>query len=473
MSPNLSVIIITKNEELDLPRAIRSVPFADEVIVLDSGSTDRSVEVAQALGAKVSVTSDWPGYGPQKNRALDLATGDWILSLDADEWLEPKDQALIRGLLKAGGGQGVAAYELLRKSVFIDRLMLWGDWRSDRVVRLFRRGAARFSDDVVHERLIVDGLVRRSQATLLHHPFKSLNELREKMYRYNGLAAKRLASQGKGGRLQAWTHGGFSFIRGFVLRAGFLDGWRGLQLAFFNAKGTWLRYAGAASELEYRRMLAGRQSLLDRWFDFTNLMLVDHGLLRLVYKNRFRLAGGLFRSNQPSPEDLLRAAGTLGIRSVVNLRGENTQHGWYRLEVATCNRLALRHVNTLVFSRGLLEPAQLADLKRVIEELELPALVHCKSGADRAGFFSAIYRHFRLGEPIEDIVGELAAKYGHFSAGKTGVLDHFFRTYLNERRPRQPFFDWVLNDYKRLAVEATFAPSKIGSLLTEKILQRE
>ena len=152
----LSVILIAKDEEACIARALRSVDWADEIVVVDSGSTDRTVDIAREHGAKVTVTADWPGFGPQKNRALDLATGDWVLSLDADEWLTAESAEEIRRVVAAAEASA-AAYRMPRRSSFCGRFMRHSGWWPDYVVRLFRRGRARFSDDSVHERVIVDG----------------------------------------------------------------------------------------------------------------------------------------------------------------------------------------------------------------------------------------------------------------------------------------------------------------------------
>lgn len=468
----LSVVIITKNEQDDLPRALASVHFADEVVVVDSGSTDKTVEIALAHGARV-VTADWLGFGPQKNLAVSEASGDWVLSLDADEWLDATAQKEMTALLGGLRGDSAAGFSFPRKSKFIDRFIRWGDWRSDRVVRLFRRGHGCFSDDLVHERLLVNGKIEDTEVIISHHPFKTLSELKGKMYRYNGLAAERIYANGRGGRYQALTHAAFTFIRGYLLKLGVLDGVRGLQLAYFNAMGTWIRYQNAGDMKQRDKLLSGARTWIDRFLDQPNLMLTDHGVLRLAYKNQYRLAGGLFRTNQPSPGMIVDMGRRYGIRTVVNLRGENTQHGWYRLERETCQRGEIAHVNALVFSRGLLEKQDLLHLKEVIEKIELPALVHCKSGADRAGFFSALYRHFRLGEPVEDSVAELGIRYGHFPFGPTGVLDHFFRAYLRDRQPRQSFESWITSDYDKCRVESAFRPTALGRWITDFLLRRE
>ena len=147
----LSVIIITKNEAANIAKCLKSVDFADEFIVVDSGSTDGTVELARALGARVEVTSDWPGFGPQKNRAVDLATGDWVLSIDADELVTPELAREIQETLKAPRGD---VYEMPRLSNFCGRDIRHSGWWPDYVVRLFKRGTARFNDAYVHERVV-------------------------------------------------------------------------------------------------------------------------------------------------------------------------------------------------------------------------------------------------------------------------------------------------------------------------------
>ena len=203
----LSLTIITKNEEACIRRCIESVPFADEVIVVDSGSTDRTVEICRALGARVVVTDDYPGYGPQKNRALDLASGDWILSLDADEWLTPELQEEIPRLMTAPP-DAAAGYRIRRLSSFCGRAMRHSGWWPDWVVRLVRRGKGRFSDELVHERLIVDGRVGDARGVLMHEAFTELEDVLGKMNRYSSAGAQALARRGrKSSLVRAVVHG--------------------------------------------------------------------------------------------------------------------------------------------------------------------------------------------------------------------------------------------------------------------------
>jgi glycosyltransferase involved in cell wall biosynthesis len=238
----LSVTIITKNEEACIRRCIESVPFAQEVIVVDSGSTDGTVAISRALGARVVVTGDYPGYGPQKNRALDLATGDWILSLDADEWLTPELQEEIPRLI-ADASSAAAGYRMRRLSSFCGRPMRHSGWWPDWVVRLVRRGRGRFSDEIVHERLVVDGRVGDARGVLMHEGVTDLEDALEKMNRYSSAGARALAGRGaRGSVARAVAHGLWTFLRTYLFRAGFLDGREGFLLAIANAEGTYYKY---------------------------------------------------------------------------------------------------------------------------------------------------------------------------------------------------------------------------------------
>lgn len=237
----ISVLVITKNEEASIGRCLRSVDWADEVIVLDSGSTDRTVEIAAALNARTSVTTDWPGFGPQKNRALALATGDWVLSLDADEWVTPELRDEIRGVIAGSGGPG--AFRLPRLSSFCNRQMRHSGWWPDYVVRLFRRNAARFTDDIVHERVSVEGPIGTLTHPLLHETYVNLEEMLEKLNNYSSLGARILRERAvRGGLTKAVLHGLGAFIRTYLLRRGFLDGREGFMLAVANAEVTYYKY---------------------------------------------------------------------------------------------------------------------------------------------------------------------------------------------------------------------------------------
>jgi glycosyltransferase involved in cell wall biosynthesis len=239
----LSVILIAMNEEASIARTLRSVAFADEIVVVDSGSSDRTVEIARELGAKVTVTDDWPGFGPQKNRALDLATGDWVLSLDADEWLTADSAEEIRRAVGEGAA-GAAAFRMPRRSSFCGRFMRHSGWWPDYVVRVFRRGSARFSGDAVHERLVAEGTVGTLREPIMHETFVDLEDMLVKMNRYSTLTAKQLRREGKSaGLTHAVARAAWAFVRTYFLRAGFLDGREGFMLAVATAEGTYYRYA--------------------------------------------------------------------------------------------------------------------------------------------------------------------------------------------------------------------------------------
>jgi glycosyltransferase involved in cell wall biosynthesis len=237
----LSVVVITKNEADVIGRCLESVAWADESIVLDSASEDGTTDIARRLGAKIETTADWPGFGPQKNRALAFATGDWVLSLDADEWVTPELRAEIERVLAAPHGN--AAFKMPRLSSYCGRFMRRSGWWPDHVTRLFQRGAARFSDDLVHERLIVGGTVGTLREPLLHEAIRDLDEALVKMNAYSTASALMQLERGRKTSLAgAVWHGAWTFFRPYVLRAGFLDGREGFMLAVANAEGSYYRY---------------------------------------------------------------------------------------------------------------------------------------------------------------------------------------------------------------------------------------
>jgi glycosyltransferase involved in cell wall biosynthesis len=238
---SISVIIITKNAGSTLRRCLESVAWADEVVVIDSGSSDDTLDICRGLGAKVSVTEDWPGFGPQKGRALDAASGDWVFSIDADEWVTPQLAEEIRAVV-AGGGTA-AAYALPRRSSFCGRYMKHSGWWPDYVVRLFRRGDARFSDDQAHERLIVNGETRKLRQPLMHEAITTMDQMIGKMNLYSTAGARMMQARGrKASLLTAVFHGCWAFFRTYILRRGFLDGREGFILAVANAEGSYYRY---------------------------------------------------------------------------------------------------------------------------------------------------------------------------------------------------------------------------------------
>ena len=237
----LSVILITKNEAANIKDCLESVSFANEIIVVDSQSSDQTVKIAQSFGAKVENTSDWPGFGPQKNRALNLATQDWVLSIDADERVTPELKQEILAVIDSSSSAD--CYAIPRLSWYCGRFMKHSGWHPDYVERLFKRGSAKFSDHLVHERLLPNGPVKKLNHHFLHYSFKNFSQVLQKVDSYSTASANQAFQQGKKSSvLKAIGHGLWAFFRTYFLRLGFLDGQQGLALAISNAEGTYYRY---------------------------------------------------------------------------------------------------------------------------------------------------------------------------------------------------------------------------------------
>jgi glycosyltransferase involved in cell wall biosynthesis len=240
--PRLSAIVIAKNEAANIAECLDGLAFCDERIVVDSGSTDDTVRIAEGKGARV-ISHRWQGFGPQKNFALMLAGGDWVLSIDADERVSA---ALAQQIRDAIATNRAIAYRFPRQSYFCGRRMRHSGWSPDYVLRLFRRGHARFSDDLVHERVICEGSVARLSQPLIHYPVLRLEDALSRMDRYSTAGAEMLVESGR--RVSFMTgivRGLWTFIRSYFLRAGFLDGREGFLLAVANAEGTYYRYMKA------------------------------------------------------------------------------------------------------------------------------------------------------------------------------------------------------------------------------------
>ena len=237
----VSAILITRNEQHNLDDCLATLSWCDEIIVVDGGSTDGTAERARARGAKVTLAPDWPGFGPQKNRALDLAQEEWVFSIDADERVTPELAAEIQAAIQCTDAPD--AFSLPRLSSYCGQLMRHGGWYPDRVVRVFRKGKARFSDDIVHESVQVRGTVGQLRHDLLHISYRSLDDVLEKMNRYSSAGAEKLASRGRQAGLgTALGKSLWAFIRTYLLRRGFLDGRLGFVLACSIAHETWYRY---------------------------------------------------------------------------------------------------------------------------------------------------------------------------------------------------------------------------------------
>lgn len=241
----LSVVIIAKNEAANIRACIESVAWADEIIVVDSGSTDDTVKYVREMGAHVYVHADWPGFGPQKNRALSYATGKWVFSIDADERVT---QELHREIEQAMRGSDADGYYCPRLSQFCGEFIHHCGWYPDYVLRLFRRDAGRFSDSLVHESVLLTGKTAKFNNPLLHYSYLTADDVERKVEHYSAAAAQQMF---KSGRRSNWMNaalsGGWAFVRTYVLRLGILDGVAGWNIACMNARTTYLKYRKLAT----------------------------------------------------------------------------------------------------------------------------------------------------------------------------------------------------------------------------------
>jgi glycosyltransferase involved in cell wall biosynthesis len=236
---SLSIILITKNEAANIRDCLKSISWADEVIVVDSGSTDGTPQIAKEMGALV-YSHDWPGFGPQKNRALAYASKDWIFSIDADERVTPEQRAELERAMKEGRADG---YFCPRLSQFCGTFIRHSGWYPDYVLRLFMRGKGRFSDSLVHESIILEGKSERLKVPLLHYSYLTMDDVERKVEHYSNAAAQQMFQAGKHANwMRAALSGGWAFIRTYIVRLGVLDGGAGFQIALMNMRTTFLKY---------------------------------------------------------------------------------------------------------------------------------------------------------------------------------------------------------------------------------------
>jgi glycosyltransferase involved in cell wall biosynthesis len=245
----ISATIITFNEERNIARAIESLRCADEVIVVDSGSTDRTAEIAGKFGARV-IEHPWPGFAVQKNYAAEQAANDWILSIDADEALSEGLEAEIWQLKK--NGPRCDAYSMPRLAQYLGRWILHSGWYPDRKIRLYDRNKGKWAGDFVHESVVVRGAVGAFESNLLHFTCQSLSEHLRTMDRYTTLAAEQLvATKVRIGISRLLFDPLWTFVRTYCFKRGYLDGTEGLAIAWMGALYQFLKYAKA-------RFMAGR-----------------------------------------------------------------------------------------------------------------------------------------------------------------------------------------------------------------------
>lgn len=237
----ISVTVISRNEARNIGACLRSVNWADELIVVDGFSTDGTDRIVKDLGARL-FQEPWKGFAAQKNSALQKARGPWILSLDADERVTEPLRDEIRSLLAQDDGR-CTGYLIPRKNFFCGRFIRHGGWHPDLNLRLFLKEAGRFEDRLVHERVVVSGAVGRLRSPMEHYTYDTIDDYLERLKRYSTLAAQQLAQQG---RLPGWHHmvfrPPFTFLKMYLLQLGFLDGPAGFFLAWSYAYYTLLKY---------------------------------------------------------------------------------------------------------------------------------------------------------------------------------------------------------------------------------------
>jgi glycosyltransferase involved in cell wall biosynthesis len=239
----ITATIITFNEERKIARAIESLRCADEILILDSGSTDRTVELAEKLGARV-VECGWLGYAGQKNRAAEDASNDWILSLDADEALSEALEGEIWNIKK--NGPRYDAYRMPRMAQYLGKWILHSGWHPDPKIRLYDRRKAKWVGEFVHESVVVEGKVGALESSILHFTCDSISEHLKTIDRYTTLAAQEMVARGKRVGVVRMTFDPiWTFVRTYIVQRGFLDGVEGLILAYMAAFYAFVKYAKA------------------------------------------------------------------------------------------------------------------------------------------------------------------------------------------------------------------------------------
>jgi len=248
---NLSVAVITCNEADRIADCLQSVGFADERVVVDSGSTDDTVAIARQFGARI-IHQPFLGFGPQKQFAVDHCRHDWILLLDADERVEEKSAEAIRQAVRFAP-DGVAAFEIQRRNFLHGRWIRHCGWWPDPLLRMVDRRQGRFSDDMVHEQWLTDGKVFPLSSVIEHHSFRNYADMIDKLQRYSTLGAAQMVARGHA--TYPWSpllHGWWTFVQVYVLKLGVLDGFDGFMIALLNAGGSFMKYAKCLETLRHR-----------------------------------------------------------------------------------------------------------------------------------------------------------------------------------------------------------------------------
>jgi glycosyltransferase involved in cell wall biosynthesis len=237
----LTVTVITRNESSNIAASLESVAWADEIIVVDSHSTDDTVAIARRMATRVEVR-DWPGYGAQKNYAAAIASNDWILSIDADERVTSELATEIRGVIRSGSS--AAGYRIPRVAYYLGRWIRSTDWYPDYQLRLYDRRRAAWNERRVHESVVVNGPLGLLRHELEHFPYQSIAHHIQTIDRYTTLAAEDwLAAGRRANALQALVHAKFAFLRNYLLKRGFRDGSAGLMVSALNSYYVFLKFA--------------------------------------------------------------------------------------------------------------------------------------------------------------------------------------------------------------------------------------
>lgn len=235
----LSVTIITKNEEKNIARCLNSVAWTDEIIVVDTGSTDRTIEICKNYNCQIFKT-DWKGFGPAKKLAVYYATYDWILSIDADEEVTEALKIQIQHILQNPQYNG---YKIKRAAFYLGKLIRHCGWNRDYPLRLFNRNFGNFNENIVHESVKIEGPIGKIEQSFLHDTYPTIQLHIAKMNDYAALGARQLFDKGKSSSIMgSIIRGVFKFLKMYLFQAGFLDGKTGLVLSYNSAFGVYLKY---------------------------------------------------------------------------------------------------------------------------------------------------------------------------------------------------------------------------------------
>lgn len=239
MKQKISVTIITKNESHNIERCLNSLSWADEIIVVDSGSTDNTLEICKKFNCK-TYSIEWMGFGKTKQFCVDKASNDWIFSIDADEVVS---EDLKKAINNIDYDDSIYGYYIKRKSFYLGRLINFSGWRNDYPLRLFNRKFGRFTLDIVHEQVIVEGKTKRINQFMFHHTYPDISSHLQKIDHYSRLGAEKQFARGKkSGIIKPLLRGFFKFLRTYFIKLGFLDGKEGFILACISSFGVSMKY---------------------------------------------------------------------------------------------------------------------------------------------------------------------------------------------------------------------------------------